>query len=263
MDISNCVEAAESIARAAGKKLLHYLGKEMQIEAKTYYWDLVTEADTAAERIIIEALNEQYPDHNILSEEAGFVKKTESKYTWVVDPLDGTTNFSHQFPMFAVSIALHSEHDLLAGAVFNPAHEEMFKAGKGLGAFLNDKPMQVSQNAHLNNSLLATGFAYDRLATPDNNYAEFCRMTNMTQGVRRLGSAALDLSYVAAGRLDGYWERGLKIWDIAAGALLVTEAGGRVTDYAGNPIDPFSGRIVASNAPLHHTLLIELNRFTT
>jgi len=175
----------------------------------------------------------------------------EAEYLWAVDPLDGTTNYTHQMPLFAVSIGLLHRMKPILGIVYNPFTNEFFKAYKGGGAYLNDSKIQVSKVSGLEKSLLATGFAYDRRDTPDNNYLEFCYMTSITQGVRRMGSAACDLAFVAAGRYDGFWERGLKIWDIAAGIVLVEEAGGRITSYENAPIDLHSGRILASNGLIH------------
>lgn len=170
--------------------------------------------------------------------------------TWVVDPLDGTTNFVHQFPFVAVSIALLEEGMPIVGVVYNPILHECFAAVRGLGATLNGTPLHVSSVSQLSRSLLATGFAYDRRDQPDTNYPEFARLTHLTQGVRRAGAASLDLAYVAAGRLDAYWERGVQLWDIAAGQLLVQEAGGKVTSYTGQPLDLQNIRILASNTSI-------------
>jgi len=177
---------------------------------------------------------------------------------WAIDPLDGTTNYAHQYPFSAASIGLLVEGVPCVGAIFDPFHQELFRAAKGLGATRNRLPIAVSQTTELRNSLLVTGFAYDRRETSDNNYAEFCHLTHLTQGVRRSGSAAIDLAYVACGRLDGYWERGLSPWDVAAGVVLVQEAGGKVTAYDRSPFDLLSGRILATNGHLHAALSHEL-----
>ncbi len=249
---------AEQIAREAGEVLKKHWGKLSKIIQKQFYWDLVTEADMESEQLVISKIQARFPEHQIHSEEAG-LKDAESKdFMWLIDPLDGTTNYTHQYPMVAVSIGLLYRKEPVIGVVYNPILEEMFKAADGLGAFFNEKPMKASAVESLNKSLLATGFAYDRKETSDNNYAEFCHMTNISQGVRRGGAASLDLAYVAAGRLDGYWERGLKPWDVAAGIVLVREAGGQVTSYENGPIDLTSGRILATNQRIHEALSHEL-----
>jgi myo-inositol-1(or 4)-monophosphatase len=186
------------------------------------------------------------------------VAGSENRFLWAVDPLDGTTNFAHRYPAFAVSIGLLIDGEPAVGVVYEPLRDELFFAARGLGAFLNYRPIRVSATEGLAKSLLVTGFAYDRRETDDNNYAEFCHFTHLSQGVRRGGSASLDLAYVAAGRLDGYWERGLSPWDIAAGIVLVREAGGTVSAYDGSPFDIDSGRILASNGLLHTAMINEL-----
>ncbi len=242
---------AASAARLGGRTLLELWGKLTDIREKSLAGDLVTEADHKSEECILLYLQEQCPDHSILSEETGLHEVAGSEFVWVVDPLDGTTNYTHQIPYTAVSIGLLYQGIPVAGIVYNPFLGEEFKAGFGLGTTLNGKIIRVSGTASLSKSVLATGFAYDRRENPDNNYAEFCYLTAHTQGVRRMGSAALDLAYVAAGRFDGFWERGLKIWDIAAGVILVREAGGVITSYENR--DPIldSGRILASNGIIH------------
>lgn len=249
---------AEEIAKAAGNILEKYWGKLSLIKQKQFYWDLVTEADMESEQLIISKIAEKFPEHKILSEEAGLKDSGKGEFMWIVDPLDGTTNYTHQYPMVAVSIGLLYQNQPILGVIYNPILKELFKAAEGAGAYLNNQPIKVSKINELNKSLLATGFAYDRKETNDNNYAEFCHLTNMSQGVRRGGAAALDLAYVASGRLDGYWERGLKPWDIAAGIVLVTEAGGRITSYESGPIDLSSGRILATNGKIHPLLSAEL-----
>lgn len=251
------VEAKE-IAFLAGEKLKAYWGKSNSVSTKQYFWDLVSEADLASEAIILEELKKRFPQDSILSEEAGLLKLSASDRQWMVDPLDGTTNFTHQFPMVAISIALVVNGIPEIGVVYNPIFNELFEAATGLHAHLNGGRITVTQESNIQKSLLATGFAYDRKETNDNNYAEFCHLTNLSQGVRRLGSAALDLAYVSAGRLDGYWERGLKPWDMAAGVVLVREAGGLATSYESGPLDIASGRILASNGKLHPSLSQEL-----
>ena len=252
------LESATEIAKAAGDILRRYWGKISKIQQKKFYWDLVTEADTESEKLILEAIQKQFPTHKTLSEEFGLADTGEADYLWVIDPLDGTTNYTHQYPMVAVSIGILKNHIPIVGVVYNPILNELFQAAKGHGASLNGAKISVSEVDQLNQSLLATGFAYDRAETRENNYAEFCHMTNHSQGVRRGGSASLDLAYVAAGRLNGYWERGLKAWDIAAGVVLVEEAGGRISSYENGPLDLVSGRILATNGKIHKPLSHEL-----
>lgn len=246
------------IAKNAGEILRSYFGKVSQVKEKQFYWDLVSEADLASEAYIISEIKKEFPGHSILSEEAGSLVESTSSFEWVIDPLDGTTNFTHGYPMVSISIGLLVNKIPTLGVVYNPILEEFFSASKGKGATLNGNPLQVSGVKILEKSLLATGFAYDRKFVREKNYAEFCHMTEICQGVRRCGSAAIDLAYVAAGRLDGYWERGLKPWDMAAGIVLVSEAGGKVTSYEGEAFDITSGRILATNAHIHKLLSDEL-----
>lgn len=246
------------MAKEAGHVLKKHWGRLSKITQKQFFWDLVTEADTESEQLVLSLIHEKFPEHQVLSEEAGLKGAENKDFMWLIDPLDGTTNYTHQYPMVAVSIGLLYRNEPVIGVVYNPILGELFKAADGLGAFFNEEPMRVSRVENLNQSLLATGFAYDRKETNDNNYAEFCHMTNLSQGVRRGGAASLDLAYVAAGRLDGYWERGLKPWDVAAGIVLVREAGGQVTSYENGPIDLTSGRILATNQHIHELLSHEL-----
>jgi len=252
------LEIATEAALAAGAVLQGYLGNLKEIFEKGRSGDLVTAADKASEAVILEILHRHFPDHAILAEESGKLGNTESEYLWAIDPLDGTTNYAHQYPFFAASIGLLIAGVPQVGVIFDPFHNELFRAAKGLGATCNRRSIQVSQTAQLSKSLLVTGFAYDRRETTDNNYAEFCHLTHLTQGVRRSGSAALDLAHVACGRLDGYWERGIAPWDIAAGIVLLEEAGGKVTAYDGSPISIESGRILATNDQIHAFLSQEL-----
>ncbi|MDY6939577.1 MAG: inositol monophosphatase family protein [Cyanobacteriota bacterium] len=252
------LDIATEAAMTAGAVLQSHWGKLESIEEKGRPGDLVTNADKAAEAVILEVLRRHLPDHAILAEESGALGKQQSKYLWAIDPLDGTTNYAHQFPFFATSIGLLIEGVPSVGVVFNPFNQELFRGATGLGATYNRQPIRVSSARELANSLLVTGFAYDRRETPDNNYAEFCHLTHLTQGVRRSGSASMDLAYVACGRLDGYWERGLSPWDITAGIVLVREAGGSATAYDGGPFDLNSGRILATNGAIHDALSAEL-----
>lgn len=245
--------ATEAVLRA-GTILQDYWGNLEKIEEKGVAGDLVTEADRKAEVAVLNVLRDRVPEHPILAEESGQIGETQSPYLWAIDPLDGTTNYAHGYPVACVSVALLIEGTPEVGAIYNPFHNELFRAARGLGATLNYRPIRVSQTADLSRSLLATGFAYDRRQTKDNNYAEFCHLTHLTQGVRRAGSAALDLAAVACGRFEGYWERGLKPWDIAAGIVLVEEAGGKITAYDRSPVAIASGRILATNGKIHTSL---------
>lgn len=252
------LDIATEAALAAGAVLQTYYGNLETIEEKGRPGDLLTAADKAAEAVILEILHRHFPDHAILAEESGQLGEQENTYLWAIDPLDGTTNFAHQYPFFSASIGLLIDGIPQVGAIFDPFHNELFRAAKGLGATRNRQTIKVSQTTELSKSLLVTGFAYDRRQTKDNNYAEFCHLTHLTQGVRRSGSASLDLAHVACGRLDGYWERGLSPWDITAGIVLVEEAGGKVTAYNGSPLQIKSGRILATNGLIHNSLSTEL-----
>lgn len=252
------LEIATEAALAAGAVLQSYLGNLEEILEKGRSGDLVTVADKASEAVILDIFARHLPHHAILAEESGKLGNAASEYLWAIDPLDGTTNYAHQYPFFAVSIGLLVAGVPQIGVIYDPFHNELFRAAKGLGATCNRRPIKVSQTQELSKSLLVTGFAYDRRETSDNNYAEFCHLTHLTQGVRRSGSAALDLAHVACGRLDGYWERGIAPWDVAAGIVLLAEAGGKVTAYDGSPINIQSGRILATNGQIHALLSQEL-----
>lgn len=254
------LDIATEAVLAAGVVLQDYCGKLEDIQEKGRPGDLVTEADKAAEVAVLEVLRRHVPEHPILTEESGHLNNTASNYLWAIDPLDGTTNYAHQYPVASVSVGLLIDGVPQVGAIFDPFRQELFRAAKGLGATKNRRPIRVSQTRLLSQSLLVTGFAYDRRETQDNNYAEFCQMTHLTQGVRRSGSASMDLAYVACGRLDGYWERGLSPWDITAGVVLVEEAGGQVTAYDGSPLVISSGRILATNGYLHNSISTELQQ---
>ncbi|MBW4617862.1 MAG: inositol monophosphatase [Cyanosarcina radialis HA8281-LM2] len=254
------LDIATEAALAAGAILKTYWGKLEAVEEKGRPGDLVTEADKYAEAAILKVLQRHVPEHQILAEESGRLGDTNSKYLWAIDPLDGTTNYAHQYPFSAASVGLIIDGVPQVGAIFDPFHQELFRAAAGLGATRDRLPITVSQTSELRKSLLVTGFAYDRRETKDNNYAEFCHLTHLTQGVRRSGAASLDLAHVACGRVDGFWERGLSPWDIAAGVVIVREAGGQVTAYDGSPLDISSGRLLATNGYLHDSLSTELLR---
>lgn len=257
-DLNNYLAFAQEAAFKGGTVLRKHWGKLKHVAHKATSIDLVTEADKESEETILTFIGQHFPEHAILSEEAGLHQESHHDYQWIIDPLDGTTNYTHQYPMVAISIALMIKEEPWVAIVYNPLTEELFQAVRNHGATLNHVPLKVSGVDSINNSLLASGFPYDRRENPDNNYAEFCALTHLSQGVRRGGSAALDLAFVAAGRLDGYWERGIKAWDIAAGTLLVTEAGGKVSAYDQTPLNFSSGRILASNGLIHEQLSREL-----
>lgn len=248
------LDIASEAALEAGTVLIDKFRNLKNIQEKGRSGDLVTEADKAAEDIVLKVLNRHVPNHQILAEESGTLGGNESKYLWAIDPLDGTTNYAHGYPISAVSIGLIIDGIPQVGVVYNPFRDELFRAAKGLGATCNRRPIQISQTEQLKNSILVTGFAYDRRETTDNNYAEFCYLTHLTQGVRRSGSASIDLTDVACGRLDGYWERGLSPWDITAGIVIVEEAGGLVTAYDNSPVDINSGRLLVTNGKIHNSL---------
>jgi myo-inositol-1(or 4)-monophosphatase len=218
--------------------------------------DYVTEVDRAAEAAIIETIREAYPKHAILAEETGTSHSGgESEYQWIIDPLDGTTNFIHGFPQYAVSIGLAHKGVMNQAVVYDPTRNELFTASKGAGAFLNDKRIRVSKRAKLNEALIGTGFPYRMFDHADAYTAIFRELTQKTAGLRRPGSAALDLAYVACGRTDGFWEFGLSPWDMAAGTLLVTEAGGLVSDLAGETGYLVTGNVVAGTPKIFGQLL--------
>lgn len=254
------LEIATEAALAGGAVLQHYWGKLSEIEEKGRSGDLVTVADRQSEVAVLDVIHRHCPDHAVLAEESGLLGLKDNPFLWAIDPLDGTTNYAHQYPFSAVSVALLVEGEPHIGVVYDPFHRELFRAATGLGATRDRQPIRVSSTAELSHSLLVTGFAYDRRETEDNNYAEFCYLTHLSQGVRRGGAAAIDLAYIACGRLDGYWERGLSPWDLAAGVVLVREAGGVVTAYDQSPFQLTSGRILATNGHLHAALSAALLR---
>jgi myo-inositol-1(or 4)-monophosphatase len=262
------LDIATEAALAGGAVLQGYLGKiEDSIVEKGRPGDLVTAADKASEAVILDIFSRHLPQHAILSEESGKFGNQDNRYLWAIDPLDGTTNFAHQYPAFAVSIGLLIDGVPEVGVIYDPFHQELFCAAKGLGATCDKQSLmpeaypsqiRVSQTKELGKSLLVTGFAYDRRETSDNNYAEFCHFTHLTQGVRRSGSASMDLVHVACGRVDGYWERGLSPWDMAAGIVILRESGGIVTAYDNSPLNISSGRILATNGHIHNAVSQEL-----
>jgi myo-inositol-1(or 4)-monophosphatase len=245
-------EVAVQVARRAGELLRSHFGRVREVEHKGDV-DLVTIADREAESMILGALRAAFPHHRVVAEESGAHPGTDD-FVWYVDPLDGTTNFVHGLPHFAVSIALVAEGSLLAAAVHDPMRDETFHARRDGGAFLNGTPIAVSQADRLEAALLATGFPYDRRRSAVELVPVFQRVLTRCQGIRRAGAAALDLAYVASGRLDGYWEALLQPWDTAAGSLLVAEAGGMVTAYDGSRPPVAYRDIVATNGRIHDEL---------
>ena len=247
------MEDAIRISRLTGTLLKDHLLTDFSVDHKGEV-DLVTEMDRAAQDLIREEILLKYPDHGILAEEELDIPGS-SGFRWIVDPLDGTTNYAHRFPIFSVSIAVAYDNDVLCGVVYNPVSDEMFKAIKGEGASLNAMPISVSDTGQLNDSLLGTGFPYNIRETAHTNLDHFREFAVRTQGIRRCGSAALDLCFVACGRLDGFWELNLKPWDITAGALIVREAGGVTTDFDGNSLQMDGSRVLVSNGHLHTAMM--------
>jgi len=244
-------------ARAAGELLLRHLPGRRRIAYKGTPTNLVTDMDARAEAAILRTLRATFPDDAVLAEEAGAVPGRSGR-RWIVDPLDGTTNYAHGLPLFAVSVALEVAGRVVLGVIYDPTRDELFVAERGRGARLGGRRLAVSTTAALGESLLATGFPYDVRETTDTNLPEYAAFTLRARGVRRLGSAVLYLAWLAAGRFDGYWELCVGPWDVAAGSLLVEEAGGRVTDLAGGPLDLAAPRVVASNGRIHDAMLAVL-----
>ena len=241
-------------AKNAGGYLLGALNEKRDINKKGVV-DIVTDADKEAERIIHEIISGAYPDDELMAEE-GTSEKGSSGLMWIIDPLDGTTNYAHRFPVFCVSIGLVENGEPVLGVIYNPNLDELFTAVKGEGAYLNGEKINVSENGKLLESLLATGFPYDIRDSDKDNLDNFVMFYKRgAQAVRRAGSAAIDLAYTACGRFDGFWEMKLHPWDIAAGVLLVTEAGGKITDFNGDKADLFKGEILASNGVIHDQMI--------
>lgn len=223
------------------------------------YADLVTDIDRASETLIVSAIHERFPDHAILAEESGAIK-SDSAYAWIIDPLDGTLNYVHGFPFYSVSIGLLHAGELFIGVVYDPLRNELFAAQRGQGAHCNGRRLHVSHTPRLDQALLTTGFPYSRFGDPENNLREFAHLLLRAREIRRPGSAALDLCNVAAGRSDGHWELKLSPWDTAAGALILLEAGGKLSDWQGKEWSPYEGRILATNGTIHDELLRELKQ---
>ena len=239
--------------QAGASELQHFFNGNFKISNKEGINNLVTEADHAAEKAIINIIQNAYPDHFILSEETGEIK-TNSEYKWIIDPIDGTVNFSNGIPICCVSIAVEKAGEIILGTVYNPLMNEMFVAEKGKGATLNGKPVTVSTKDSLSSSCLVTGFPYTYLDSANGPLQVFEKLIRRGIPVRRLGSAAIDLCWVAAGRFDGFYEHSLQAWDSAAGFLMVEEAGGKVTDFNGNYYSPYQPHLLATNGKIHEEL---------
>ena len=249
------LEFAIDVARKAGEVLKHYSTREKFIESKGRA-NLVTAADKDSEALIIEAIRKQYPDHAILAEESGaWCDDGSAKPKWIIDPLDGTTNFAHQYPFYCVSIGLEEDGAITCGVVYDPVRDELFSGAVGQGAFMNGERLSVSDASKLSDALLITGFPYNLREHLDRLVGQFSAFLNESQGVRRGGSAALDLCYVAIGRCDGFWEMNLHPWDTAAGKVILEESGGRTTDYKGDPFSIYLKQIVASNSYIHDEMV--------
>jgi myo-inositol-1(or 4)-monophosphatase len=251
--------AVEAVLRAGDLQMAQF-GHSFSIDKKGPI-DLVTEVDVAVERMFRALIAERFPDHQILAEEMGGAIVAPAGPCWVFDPIDGTTNFAHGLPIFCASLALEIDGVAEVAAIYDPNRKELFTAERGGGAFLNGRPLRVSSASRLVDAMLVTGFPYDVHSRVDEIVGLFGAFVGQARAVRRLGSAALDLCYVAAGRMDGFWEADLKPWDIAAGALLVAEAGGRVTDTAGNPFTSRGGQVLATNGHLHEPMLRVISSF--
>jgi myo-inositol-1(or 4)-monophosphatase len=248
----------EILAQQAGAILRAHYGRTLKVQHKSTIIDLVTEVDYASEKFILNQLRLHYPEHQIITEESG-QHGTNHTQTWLIDPLDGTVNYAHGIPIFCVSMAYAENGQIKMGVVYDPMREECFSAERGKGAWLNGTPLRVGQTSELAHSLLVTGFPYDTGTAKENNLDHYARFAVRSQGVRRLGSAALDLCYIGAGRIDGYWELRLNAWDVAAGGLVAEEAGARVTSIRGEAdylAPPPS--IIAANPTLHPQILAVL-----
>lgn len=252
------METAVRAAQEAGKIQKRNLGKVHTIQFKGEI-NLVTEVDKACEEKIVKIIRKKYPDHDFLTEESGAFNRP-SEYKWIIDPLDGTTNYAHGYPLFCVSIGLEHRGKMVLGVVYEPNMDQLFVGVKGRGAFLNGKRIRVSKISTLKRALLVTGFSYNVKTTTDNNIGHFKNFILSAQAVRRDGVAAIDLCYVACGRYDGFWERDLWPWDTAAASLILKEAGGKATMFNGSPVDIYGKEIVASNGKIHTEMLKVLKR---
>lgn len=246
------------ISKEAGEVIRNNFGSKHSIEYKTNELNLVTETDKASEKLITEFVRKKYPTHGILAEEGSEFNKS-AEYLWVIDPLDGTTNFAHGLPIFSVSIGLQKNGETIAGVVYDVMRDVLYSAEKGSGSFENGNKIDVSKNKDLNLSILVTGFPYNIKENPDKAFERFIAFLKQARAIRRLGSAAIDFCYVANGVFDGFWEVSLHPWDLCAGKLIVEEAGGLVTDFDGNKMDIDSKQILATNGLVHQKMIVVLN----
>ena len=243
------LKIAQDAARVGGKILMKYLGQPINVEYKGEV-DLVTVADRESEEAIVSLISSEFPDHQVIAEE-GTVKRTASKYRWIIDPLDGTTNYAHAFPCFAVSIGLEVSGKMVMGVVYDPVRDECFTAEEGAGAYMNGIAIHVSEIDRLDKALLATGFPYDRRMNAEKYLPVFKNFLTRAQEIRRPGAATIDLCYLASGRLDGFWESKLHPWDVAAASLIVKESGGRMSDFRGGEFSIYGEETLASNGKIH------------
>jgi myo-inositol-1(or 4)-monophosphatase len=248
-----------NISKEAGELIRSKFNTNFSFEFKSNESDIVTEVDTASEKIIVDFIKKKYPSHGIITEEGG-TSLSKSEYNWVIDPIDGTTNFAHGLPIFAVSIGVQKNGETVAGVVYDIMLNVVYSAELKGGAFENDKKIKVNDNSNLRRALLVTGFPYNVAENPENALEKFAALTKASRGIRRLGSAAIDFCYVAKGVFDGFWEVHLKPWDMCAGKLIVEEAGGLVTDFDGKKIDIFSKKILATNGKVHDAMIEVLKR---
>ncbi len=266
MNLPHIRDTAETIAREAGAVLMSFFDQPHQERTKSTLTDIVTEGDTASEAVIIPALLTHFPDHAIISEEGGGTSAEAADFCWYIDPLDGTSNYASNIPFFSVSIAL-ADRALrpLVGVVFDPFTGQMFSAARGYGVTLNGRAIHVSEIGDIGQAMLCTGFPYNSAVNPDNNLREWAALTKQARGLRRFGSVALELGFVAAGRFDGLWEQRVNAWDVMAGILFVQEAGGLVTDYNGDDSElVYQGKqVIASNGHIHTALLEALQAART
>lgn len=262
IDTEKLLEVAKEAAYEAGEIQMRYFGKKKEINYKSNAFDLVTNADKASEEKIISVIKSYCPDHGILGEESGESNNKESDYTWVIDPIDGTTNYAHNFPHFAASIGMLYKGERHIGVVLDPFKNELFWAAKGTGAYLNAEPIEPSDIKTVNRALLATGFPYERSDVLELNLVHFKNFSYKSQAIRRPGAASLDLCYVACGRFDGYWEFNLSPWDVAAGALIIEEAGGKIINFNSDKYDFNIKNCLASNKYIleeMHDIILEVD----
>ncbi len=258
-ELKELLEIAKQAAERGGASLMNNYGKIKTIKCKGASGDLVTNADVECEKIIIDFLEKKTPNISILAEESGY-KFKDGELKWCIDPLDGTTNYAHGYPFFATSIGLIWNSNPILGAISVPFLNEIYYASPEFGSFCNSEKITVTNTNSLSNSLLVTGFAYDRREVLENNYSEFCWLTHRTHGVRRGGAAAVDLAFVASGKVDAFWERGLAKWDMAAGVPIVEMAGGVVSNYPSGSFDLNTGRILACNPDIRNEIIKELEK---